>query len=159
MRSVTTYLRKMLRLVRAPPDLFELHSVMLSVRLASGEEIFEFMDRRPPGLMRNAILKESAMTTRRCNLLMGGLLILSFSSAAHAQGTIQNTYTAPNWGQAGSNSWGTQSGNIGQGGWQYDRMPQANQPSNNSAYPNATSRPFGSTSGNRNPLTIRGRAF
>jgi hypothetical protein len=100
------------------------------------------------------------MTFCRSKLLIGGLLTLGFSSAADAQGTMQNTYGAPNWGQVGSSSsWGTQSGNIGQGGWQYNRTPQANQPAGNSAYPNATARPFGSTPNPDNPLTSRGRRY
>jgi hypothetical protein len=73
-------------------------------------------------------------------------------------GGSSGTYGAPTWGQAGSSTWGTQSGNIGQGGWQYNRGPQANQPAGNSAYPNANGRPFGSTS-ERDPLTSRGRRF
>jgi hypothetical protein len=84
---------------------------------------------------------------------------LAQTPAQSGSGNYSNTYTAPNWGQVGSGSWGTQSGNIGQDGWQYHRTPQANQPAGNNAYPNATSRPFGSQSDSYNPLTSRGRRF
>jgi hypothetical protein len=80
------------------------------------------------------------------------------TSGQTTSGSYSNTYQAPNWGPAGSNTWGTQSGAIGQGGWQYNSTPQANQPAGNSAYPNATNRPFGSPPAS-NPLTSRGRRF
>ena len=99
------------------------------------------------------------MTFMSSRILLGGLLALGLASASHAQGTIQNSYNAPNWGQNGATPWGTQSGTITQGAWPSTGTPQANQPTPNSAYPNANSRPFGSTSGNTNPLTFRGRAF
>jgi hypothetical protein len=99
------------------------------------------------------------MTSVLSHVLFGGLLALGFASVSHAQGTAQNTYGAPNWGQHGASQWGTQSGTIGQGGWQYNGTPQANQPAGNSAYPNATSRPFGSQSDSYNPLTSRGRRY
>jgi hypothetical protein len=73
----------------------------------------------------------------------------------NTSGSYSNTYPAPAWGQTSPGAWGTHSGNVGQGGWQYNRTPQANQPAGNSAYPNATSRPFGRS----NPLTTRGRRF
>ena len=99
------------------------------------------------------------------SLVIGGILAIVCASSGEAQtsgqttyGNYSNTYTAPAWGQTGSGAWGTQSGNIGQGGWQYNRAPQANQPAGNSTYPNATGRPFGSSS-ERNPLTSRGRPY
>jgi hypothetical protein len=100
------------------------------------------------------------------SLVVGVASAIVWASSSEAQtpgqttyGSYSNTYTAPAWGQTGPGPWGTQSGNIGQGGWQYNGTPQANQPAGNTAYPNASSRPFGSPSGSYNPLTSRGRRF
>lgn len=99
------------------------------------------------------------------SLVIAGILAIVCASSGEAQtvgqstnGNYSNTYTAPGWGQTGSNTWGTQSGNIGQAGWQYNHAPQANQPAGNGTYPNVTNRPFGSSS-ERDPLTTRGRRF
>ncbi len=97
------------------------------------------------------------MTSRCSYLLLGVLLAVGSVSASHAQTVGQQTYGAPNWGQSGTSSWGTQSGTIGQQGWQYNAVPQANQPAGTSAYPNASGRPFGSRTQTDNPLTARGR--
>src|SRR5687768_13559517 len=97
------------------------------------------------------------MTPSCSYFLVGALLAVGVASPSHAQAVGQNTYGAPSWGQAGSSAWGTQSGTIGQQGWQSSTAPQANQPAGNSAYPNATGRPFGSRSDSDTPLTTRGR--
>ena len=51
-------------------------------------------------------------------------------------GSYSSSYTAPSWGQASPGAWGTYSGNLGQNGWQYNRVPQANEPTSG-VYPNA----------------------
>src|ERR1044071_3613694 len=99
------------------------------------------------------------MASMSFGILLGGLLALGFGSAAHAQGTIQNSYNAPTWGQNGATPWGTQSGTVSQGAWPSTGAPQGTPPPPNSSYPNANSQPFGSTRGNTNPLTSRGRVF
>jgi hypothetical protein len=68
-------------------------------------------------------------------------------------GNLSNTYTAPAWGQASPGTWGTYSGNVGQGGWQYNRTPQPNQPASG-VDPNAAQ-----GSGNAGSFTLprRGR--
>jgi hypothetical protein len=50
------------------------------------------------------------------------------SPATTQYGNMNKVYSAPSWGHSGVTGWGTYSGNIGQGGWHYQKQLGPNEP-------------------------------
>ena len=65
--------------------------------------------------------------------ILGTVLLSTFPSLVLAQGPsgtghISGGYTRPTWGQYGSTTWGTDSGSVGQNGWNYNSQLHPNEP-------------------------------
>jgi hypothetical protein len=82
--------------------------------------------------------------------IIAAAFVVAWCSVAAAQspmptqnGEMSKAYHAPSWGHSGVTAWGTYSGNIGQGGWHYQKQLGPNEPlSSVLADPNALNSNF-----------------
>jgi hypothetical protein len=81
--------------------------------------------------------------------VIASALILSLPSMVFAQspqttqyGDFSARYNSPGWGQSGLTAWGTYSGNLGQGGWNYNKQLQPNEPVGSVLLPNQLNSSF-----------------
>jgi hypothetical protein len=76
-------------------------------------------------------------------------LCLGLGASASAQmtsgqttGTFSGQYQAPSWGNAGTTTWGSYSGSVGQGGWTYNRTMRPQEPAGSVLLPNQSGSSF-----------------